>query len=105
MLDSELKDSSPLLAESWGAKQNTFVEKIPLSQKLVSPDQSTKRESKPIVNPFLGQKRLGELVRQSIKHSKTLYPTTLVSFLKKHHNGPISLLKVSGDYQSIITSS
>lgn len=58
----------------------------------------------PKINSFLSQKRLGDLVRQSIKHSKTLYPTSLVSSLKKLHSGPITLLKVSGDYLSIVTS-
>ena len=83
-------------------KNRTFIERIPLSQRLLSEDINTQQQ--PNINSFLTQKRLGDLVRQSIKHSKTLYPTTLVSSLKKLHTGPITLLKVSGDYQSIVTS-
>ncbi len=83
-------------------KSNTFVQQIPLNQKLLSQDLNNLLQPK--VNSFLSQKRLGDLVRQSIKHSKTLYPTTLVSSLKKLHTGPITLLKVSGDYLSIVTS-
>jgi WD40 repeat protein len=83
-------------------KNSTFIERIPLSQRLLTEDINIYQQ--PNINSFLTQKRLGDLVRQSIKHSKTLYPTTLVSSLKKLHTGPITLLKVSGDYQSIVTS-
>lgn len=72
---------------------------LPVSSRLASIDISQ-------VNSriFLSQKKLGDLVRQSIKHSKTLYPTSLVSTIEKLHTGPITQMKVSGDYLSIVTS-
>lgn len=52
--DLKKSESQPLLQKAKSTYTNTYVEKIPISQKLIQSDEAQKRESKTIINPFLG---------------------------------------------------